>query len=87
MLAVLLRVSQSHPPRSAHVEVNINLDLQHRPWHTDEHIPSEDESEDAIHQSVSESEEVDVHEVGLCSRNIRKLTLTNDDGLGYRGSF
>ena len=60
MLAVLLRVSQSYPPSSVPIEANINLDLQHRPWHTDEHISSEDESEDEIYQSVSELEEVDV---------------------------
>jgi hypothetical protein len=41
---------------------NSNSDLQHRPWQPEEHI-SEDELEDEILQSVSESEEVDVQEV------------------------
>jgi len=41
---------------------NINIDLQHRPWHPEEHI-SEDESEGDILQSLSESEDVDIQEV------------------------
>jgi len=39
--------------------------LQHRPWHTDVHISSEDESEDEIQHRASELEEVDVQEVAI----------------------
>ena len=51
---------KGYPLSSTYVWVNINLDLQNRPWHTDVHISSEDESEDDVHCSTSEMVEIDV---------------------------
>jgi hypothetical protein len=59
-LVVLRQVSQTQTPSTA--VFNIDSDLQHRPWQPEEHT-SDDESEDEILQSVSESEEVDLQEV------------------------
>lgn len=75
MLAVRHRVSRIHPPSFKHVESNINLDLQHRPRHTEEHVSSEDESEDEIPHSVSDLEEVNLQDV--VSPLIGKMPFTN----------
>ena len=51
-----------HLARHAH-RLTLYLDLQNRPWHTDVHFSSKDESGDESLHSASELEEVDVQDV------------------------
>jgi hypothetical protein len=54
-------MSQSKAIRLAR-QANFNPDLQHRLWHTDVYLSSEDESGDEILHSSSELEEVDAQD-------------------------